>query len=364
VSTNRSVFGLVVAAICASLPASARAGDDQSIELMVGQQTVIPAEGVAKYSEGAPGIIDIRLTDDGSQFVLVGQKAGDTSLLLLMKDGSEARYSIVVRADTVPFRDNIRLDFYFVQLSSSGAIQLGVAWPGTIGGVVTLNASRDLVQGQNFATASVTSQVLPRLDMAQQAGWAKIQRHATVIMANGEEGKFLSGSEVNFRAINSVTTGIESITFGSDVKVRPRFDRRTGRLDLRVMAEISEAGEVGPDGLPNRLFSQLETLVNLQPGQAVLLAGLDARTESRSSNGVPLLSKIPVLGYLFGSKTRRAERTENLVFIVPTVIEITEPDAASRIEEALAIYRGYDGDSLDLFELARPTPAERRGGKR
>jgi Flp pilus assembly secretin CpaC len=363
-SSRRSLPVALAIAALSLLPARASADGERAIELVIGQQTVVSAEGVSKYSEGTPGIIDVRLTEDGKQFVLVAQRRGDTSLLLLMKDGREQRYTIVVRADSVQARDNIRLDFYFVQLSSSGATQVGVGWPGTVGGVVTLSASRDLVERQNLATASITSQVLPRLDLAQHAGWAKIRRHATVIMANGEEGQFLSGNEVNFRAINSVSTSIQSIKFGSDVRVRPAFDSRTGRLDLRVVADISEPGDPGPDGLPDRRFSRLETLVNLEPGQAVLLAGLDARSESHASSGLPLLSQVPVLGYLFGSKTRRSEHTENLVFIVPTVIEATERGDADRIHEALELYRSYDGGSARMFELAAPSVRVRKGSRR
>jgi type II secretory pathway component GspD/PulD (secretin) len=69
-----------------------------------------------------------------------------------------------------------------------------------------------------------------------------------------------------------------------------------------------------------------------------------------------------VLGYLFGTRTRRSERTENLIFIVPTVIEAAEPAAAARIDEALRLYRGFEGASDGtLFELASP---RRRGRAR
>src|SRR5262249_8832692 len=41
------------------------------------------AGDVKQYSDGSPGIVDVRLTPDGSKFVLVGQRAGSTSLLLI-----------------------------------------------------------------------------------------------------------------------------------------------------------------------------------------------------------------------------------------------------------------------------------------
>src|SRR4051794_7741937 len=54
------------------------------ITLNLGEQHILPAQGVRSYSEGARGIIDVRLTGDSSRFVLVGLMQGSTTLLLLM----------------------------------------------------------------------------------------------------------------------------------------------------------------------------------------------------------------------------------------------------------------------------------------
>ncbi|HMA92128.1 MAG TPA: pilus assembly protein N-terminal domain-containing protein, partial [Polyangiaceae bacterium] len=56
----------------------------ETIELEVGEQQVIPSEGVQSYSEGSKGIVDVRLTKDASQFVIVGVRDGSTTLLFLM----------------------------------------------------------------------------------------------------------------------------------------------------------------------------------------------------------------------------------------------------------------------------------------
>ncbi len=53
--------------------------DDRAVQqetgLAVGETKTIPAGDVKQYSEGSPGIVDVRLTPDGSKFVLVGQRA-------------------------------------------------------------------------------------------------------------------------------------------------------------------------------------------------------------------------------------------------------------------------------------------------
>lgn len=68
----------------------------EELNLSVGENRTISAASVRSFSEGAKGVADVRLTPDASQFVIVGQKPGSTTLLLIRKDGTEVSYSINV----------------------------------------------------------------------------------------------------------------------------------------------------------------------------------------------------------------------------------------------------------------------------
>jgi pilus assembly protein CpaC len=349
------------------------------LALEVSEQRVIPSAGVSSYSEGAPGIVDVRLTKDGGQFVIVGQRAGVTSLLFVMSDGSQVQYRITVtdprsgpaagaaQPDTrVGARDNVRLDFYFVQLSSDEQTRVGVAWPAVFG-AASLSASYDLTQGSlTDATATVTDQALPRLDFARAQGWAKLLRQAAVITANGTEATFTGGGELNLPVESALSVGVRQIAFGSSVRVQPRYDRDSGRIELVIHAEVSDLASDHGSGLPGRVISTLDTVVNLELGQSLVLAGLTAQSQAGGVVGLPWLSQIPILGALFGSNVSRAERSENLVFIVPTVADSASRDARERVREALEVFRDYDGDldeqPLRPDALAVPSGKTRPGG--
>ena len=203
----RRTVGCVLAASLLLAPAlsgsrNARAEETQTereeeLNLSVGENRTIPAADVKSYSEGAPGIVQVKLTPDGSQFVLVGQKPGSSTLLLIRKDGQHVKYSVNVFArplkaveaelrellsgmtgirirlvgahffieggvSTEPElkrieqiaalyagqveslvilggaaadrRLNIRVDFFFVQYDRSRGYAVGVNWPASIGG--------------------------------------------------------------------------------------------------------------------------------------------------------------------------------------------------------------------------------------
>jgi general secretion pathway protein D len=53
----------------------------------------------------------------------------------------------------------------------------------------------------------------------------------------------------------------------------------------------------------------------------VFLGGLISEQDAQGRTGVPFLSRVPLIGPLFGSRTKAAFRSETLVMITPTVVE-------------------------------------------
>ncbi len=339
----------------------------EDIELEVGEQRVLPTDNVRSYSEGQKGVIDVRLTKDASQFVVVALAEGNTTLLMLMMDGTERHYRIRVTDKNAPkrrgrgtgsieARDNIRLDFYFVQLSKSYGHQIGIGFPGSV--APTFSAAYDVAGGQlESATAVISSQALPRLDMAQSSGWAKVQRQAAVVTANGEKASFAGGGEVNIAVQSALTSGVQKISFGSVIETEPNYDSKTGRIELRLHADISELDGDRGTGVPGRTTAELNTVVNLELGQSLILAGLSAKSERSSKAGFPVLSQIPIFGALFGSHGHSEEETENIVIIVPSVVDAVSMEDRRRLDDALRAYTDYSGD-LDKVEFV--PPAKRR----
>lgn len=363
---SRAVATFIACLVLGLAAAEAHAeGEQRELTLQVGEQHVLSSEGVNSYSEGTAGIVDVRLTQDGSSFVLVGKKPGRTTLLLMMQRGEQVQYRIVVQdllapstnvpSGRVEARDNVRLDFYFVQLSRESGARVGVQWPASYGGG-TLSAQVDLLSGSFAqATAAVTDQALPRLDLAQSAGWAKVLRQASVITANGTEATFSGGGEMNIPVQSALGIGVRQITFGSTVSVQPRYDRESGRIELTLHAEVSDLASDRGSGIPGRSTSSLNSIVNIELGESLVIAGLTASSEAGNKSGLPVLSQIPILGALFGSHSGHSEASENVIFIVPSVVDAVSSDARDQAREALRTVREFDGD-LDKHRLREREP--------
>jgi len=329
----------------------AERGDEREkreISLAPGEQRIIPGEGVDAISTGVPGVADVRVTDDQKQVLVVGMSPGTTSLLLIMRNGSRVEYSVTV--SRVRMRRNVRIDFYFVQLSRHRGLQLGALWPGSLG--ATASGTAVISPSGNFsASANIVSQVIPRLDFARTRGWAKVLDQARVVMANGEEGTYSSGGEVSVRLATGFAANLQRISFGTNVTARLAYDDVTGRIEGKLKAEVSRLNTRGVDGVPGRSVLQVATTVNLELGQSIALAGLFSDDETDERSGLPLLSEIPIFGFLFGGANLNHERAENVIFMVPTLVEAVALEQRDRVNEAFDIYKRYEGDRRDAHDL-------------
>jgi pilus assembly protein CpaC len=393
--------------------------EEKKISLAIGENKTIIAPDVKQYSEGPPGIAEVKLTPDGKKFIVIGQKAGTTSLLLIKNDGTQTNYVIQVysqapdlveaelkqllegytglrvrkigsrlfieggvssdadKANIKQIADiytgqveslvtvgtgavdrniNVRIDFYFVQYNKASSYGVGLSMPSRIGGeVIQSTFGYDFVAKTVTANASVVNQPLPGLDLASSRGWAKVLKQSTVITTNGSEATFENGGEENYAVNNGLQSSIEKITFGTNVTVLPRFDPQSKNLEVKVKADVSDLTPPQASSLPGRQTSKLQTLVFLKLGQSLVLSGIRSRGERHSVRGLPGLSWIPVLGIFFGTHFNQADDVEGAVFIIPSIVE--SAPVTDIVKTALAQYEDYSGDIDEVNSYPKDPPS-------
>jgi general secretion pathway protein D len=64
----------------------------------------------------------------------------------------------------------------------------------------------------------------------------------------------------------------------------------------------------------------VQTQVTVQDGDTIAIGGIMTESDTFSTAGVPGLNKLPVVGNLFGSRSKSKERTEIVIFMTPRVI--------------------------------------------
>ena len=197
---------------------------------------------------------------------------------------------------------------------------------GSVGGVTT--DSNGNVSG-GLTWSFLGRNALAVINALDQITDLQLLQTPSVVVRNNAEATFNVGSRIPISSVtfnpNSGSNGntfsqVQYLDTGVILKVRPRVTR-DGMVFLDLVQEVSSPGSnPDPNGNVRINTRRLKTEAAIQSGETVMLAGLINDSVGRGSSGLPGLSRIPIIGGLFGTQTSRNERSEVIVLLTPTII--------------------------------------------
>lgn len=303
--------------------------------------------GQLDLGDAGPGSGSVTLEVDGDQ---VGVSAVEETNTLLVRATSQAWKSIrevVERLDVMPTQ--VHIEAQVVEVALTDELRYGVNWFIENGGQqafglpsLSLRDNPSLPRswstfGGNIIGAgdnrgmtwtlfkNDAAAIISALDEVTDL---RLLQTPSVFVRNNAEAEFNVGSRipVNSVSINPVVgsdtaySQVQYLDTGIILKVRPRITQ-DGTVFLDIAQEVSSPlGD--PDEFGNvRIDTRyLKTEAAVQSGETVMLAGLITDGASRGSAGLPGLSRIPVLGALFGQQRNRTERTEVIILLTPNIV--------------------------------------------
>ncbi len=157
-----------------------------------------------------------------------------------------------------------------------------------------------------------------------------------LLTLDNEEARIIIGQNVPFVTGQFTTPGsggaaanpfqtIERKDVGTTLRVKPQVSEG-GTVKLQIFQEVSS---VEDRSLAAGLITKrraIESNVLVDDGQVVVLGGLIEEREENSSQAVPGLGSIPIIGQLFRYEARKKVKTNLLVFLRPVVVRT--PDTA------------------------------------
>lgn len=149
-----------------------------------------------------------------------------------------------------------------------------------------------------------------------------VSNSVPIVTAQQVSGSTGTGQVVQQQQVPTqvLTQSVEYRDAGIILTVTPRIsDKRVVALDVKQT--VNDVGDPRPPSLsPDIIKREAETSVVLRDNQTLVLGGLIRTRRASTKQGIPWLSKIPIIGFLFGSTADRMERTELLLLITPRVI--------------------------------------------
>ncbi|MBL8519170.1 MAG: type II secretion system secretin GspD [Betaproteobacteria bacterium] len=157
-------------------------------------------------------------------------------------------------------------------------------------------------------------------------GRAQVVSTPRVLVLDNEKASINVGTQISVDTGTStggtnsnIVTARQYISTGVILTVTPRINSG-GRVTLDVVQEVSSPGNADPGVNPPINQRKAQTVVTVGSGETMVLAGMIQKDTGTSSTGIPLISKIPLVGALFGTQGYRNRRTELVILITPTVV--------------------------------------------
>lgn len=194
----------------------------------------------------------------------------------------------------------------------------------------------------NLATRALigdTRELVAFLNAQETRSRSRVLSAPSVIASDNIAASIQVGSQIPILTSQGVIPGgtgssslfsntIRSRNTGVILNVTPRINAG-GWVTLAVQQEVSSPGPPPTGGIqsPSINIRSVETQVTIKNGQTIAIGGIISDTNGVTRNGLPILSRIPGLGLLFGNTTRKKRRTELIALITPHVIEDIEQAA-------------------------------------
>jgi general secretion pathway protein D len=307
-------------------------------------QPATPAQAASAFTgSGAAVSKDLRVIAD----------IENNALLVLASPADYETIQIALKQLDVP-RRQVKVEVLVAEVTLTDELKFGVEWfiksrPGVVGALRNANGTLPRTPTLPAATDSraqvPTSQGLQLIDVVAgdiravlQAlgidGRSQTLSTPNVTVLDNEKASINVGDQISVDT--GSTTGSGGVTqtsrtyinTGVILEVTPRINAG-GRVTLEINQEISSPAPGAAAGTnPNISTRKAKTVVNVASGEPMVLAGLIKNDTTSGSQGVPLLSKIPVLGGLFGSQSLSKIRTELVIIITPVVINNSDDSRA------------------------------------
>jgi general secretion pathway protein D len=162
-----------------------------------------------------------------------------------------------------------------------------------------------------------------------------VQNYAKASISVGSDEPIATQSTQT--AVTTTASLIQSIEYrrtGIILTVTPHITEG-GMVAMTLHQEISDVSTsrtVGDGTFPSFTNREAETSVIIKNGQTIAIGGLIDTKKNKTHSGIPLLSKIPLLGNLFKFTSLTKDRTELVILLTPRVIS-NNADALSATDD-------------------------------
>ncbi|MCP9454519.1 MAG: type IV pilus secretin PilQ [Nitrospira sp.] len=165
-----------------------------------------------------------------------------------------------------------------------------------------------------------------RLSAGELLGLTKVIAAPKITTMDRREAKISQGESIPFQTTSLQGTQTTFVDANLELNVTPTIISRdpnepAKRIQLRVRATRNAVGARSNPAGPSIDRREATTQVNVRDGETMVIGGVFVDVQGNNIQGVPYLSRFPVLGWLFKNKSESVSKQELLIFLTPTIVK-------------------------------------------
>jgi type IV pilus assembly protein PilQ len=167
-----------------------------------------------------------------------------------------------------------------------------------------------------------------RLSAGELLGLTKVIAAPKITTLDKREAKISQGESIPFQTTSLQGTQTTFVDANLELQVTPQITSRDPKeplkqVLLKIRATRNAVGARSNPAGPSIDKREATTQVLVVDGETMVIGGIFVDTQTNTVAGLPYLSRIPVLGWLFKNKTESVSKQELLIFLTPSIVKTT-----------------------------------------
>lgn len=282
---------------------------------------------------------------------IIADEANNSVIIVATAQEYEIIRPVISQLDVMPLQ--VLVDATIVEVTLTDSLKYGLQWYfnhsnggsnsinsnalGTLSTETLANAAATAAKGGfGYSFLSNSSDIGAILNAQASNNNVNVISSPSLMVLNNQEASIQVGEEISLSTgtfgVAGVTGGIGTSTTpltqnqqrktGVKLKIKPRVNAN-GLVTMDVIQSVEDVADSIKDGEVNPRIStrEIESSIVIQSGESIVLGGLIKDKNTDGAGGIPILHEIPILGPLFGNKTKEDNKIELVVLITPRVVK-------------------------------------------
>ena len=230
--------------------------------------------------------------------------------------------------------DSVILETQFVELTETGARNLGIDLNNTSGQIATgtINTGSTLPFGLDPNRILPSGTLQAAIYAQVQRGEGRIVSRPRIAAQSGSTAKIITGdaipilTSITLSGVNGVSQQVQYVNVGVTLQIAPRVSS-DGFVTSQIYGVVSSVTGTS-QGYPTISQREAETSASVRDGETFVIGGLTQDNVLTTKSRIPLLGDIPIAGNLFRVERSTRSKTELYIVITPRIVRHRRFDIA------------------------------------